>query len=1245
MEQNIFYNNSPLMDLDFLKKLYIQDQKEVYAKIISLNWDEESLEEVSGVVTQGSVNVDGNSAVRRTCSLSMIVKNQDITDENWVLKTKFKLYVGLINNIQPEYPNIIWFPLGLFLINSFNKQKNSNSYTISINGKDKMALLDGTLGGVITASSVDFGVLRFLDTKTNITTMQKLKLKDIIKEVVHEYAREPFHNIVVEDLDTDGLELLEYRGTDPLYLLNLKQENEIYNISLDGKTKVWFEDSPGHYEQITLDSEKIIYDHRISSLMDSTQDITTVYIDKNRKIACSVIKLEYGDTAGYRVTDLVYAGDLIASVGNSITSSVLDKIKQMLGEYEYFYDLYGKFVFRKKATYINTSWTPNEGAYIENNMYEFPYEYSFTNNEIISAFSTNPDIANIKNDFSIWGTRKGVTGADLPVHLRFAINKRPEQYTTFGDITYIADDNVYSVSDDGKTIHCDWRELIYQMSLDYSKYNHEDDDFLAKLAMRNPKHYPTGLTGYELYYTDLNGFWRQLYNPQAVWEPSQTRSLGVIKPEDLIPASSGKIGEEKTNKWADVRAINTMQKIENTNIDEYDIDKIYRKFTIKELEEMSYTSNSFYDIKDAYFRHPLVSNLSYSIKNGNDINIETPSFISITNLRDLSKDGYLTLSYKYSGTGAHRPQFFIEQAKINKNKSNYLAVIKMSIVDASNSNKNKIFYLGLTKGSLEGIQNGSQGQRIYFESIQSNIEFVLLELENNNFKRVEEGKYSLEGLGFGEKVKIIFSSIFENNEEVFILNYVSLKEIKIGLDYNRSIQGEDISNSNRIYANVYDAINVWSDIYDVRADDGNTYKYNMYYKDYNNNFQEVRKDSETRISFDMINLPSGGGVQRTPMTLEDGAAWGRVVLSGPARAEEEWYTIYGINSETGDSVSLGSFLLPKRGPGNRDTIYTATFTYSGIIYVEIQSQNSLGISVTGIKKIKFENKTEFFNYLSINKLDKNNLYYSIVGESSKINNLNYFAKELVKSGNAEFYYLDINNWQDLKVNKEYTLLGDQVLPFNNYLTFTFDNYGAWIGGNCIPILPELRIARYNEVDEFHINYASEFYGWHTNVVENPSQLNFWFDFLDTGGSIDKFATYNIGNRPKAVNDTKVKAIYFKEVPNIIYDKDTSRFTDQEWTGYTKVSVAETLEEMFSSSSQGKSAKDVLDEFLYNNTYAIENVSITSVPIYTLQPNTRIKIEDDKENLNNEYVVSKLTIPLSYNGTMSITANKLAESIL
>jgi hypothetical protein len=88
-----------------------------------------------------------------------------------------------------------------------------------------------------------------------------------------------------------------------------------------------------------------------------------------------------GDTCGYRLTDLVYSGDLIASVGDSVTS-VLDKIVSMLGEFEYFYDLDGRFIFQKKRTFINTSWNNivnnQEEEYVTDAMYSSADSYSFS---------------------------------------------------------------------------------------------------------------------------------------------------------------------------------------------------------------------------------------------------------------------------------------------------------------------------------------------------------------------------------------------------------------------------------------------------------------------------------------------------------------------------------------------------------------------------------------------------------------------------------------------------------------------------------------------------------------------------------------------------------------------------------------------------------------------------------------------------------------------------------------------------
>jgi hypothetical protein len=102
----------------------------------------------------------------------------------------------------------------------------------------------------------------------------------------------------------------------------------------------------------------------------------------------TVAKIEYGAIAGYRLTDLTYAGDLIANPGETLTS-VLDKIKNMLGEFEYFYDVYGRFVFQRKRNYITTAWNPlgeYDEVYAEAGINENSYEYSFTGGNLITSF-------------------------------------------------------------------------------------------------------------------------------------------------------------------------------------------------------------------------------------------------------------------------------------------------------------------------------------------------------------------------------------------------------------------------------------------------------------------------------------------------------------------------------------------------------------------------------------------------------------------------------------------------------------------------------------------------------------------------------------------------------------------------------------------------------------------------------------------------------------------------------------------
>ena len=477
---------NPLLDQEFLKKLYENHEKEIYAKIVALNVHEEPIEEITGKVTGGSINVDGNSAVRRTCSLSMVAYDIQLTDYYWGLKTKFNLSIGLKNIIDSNYPDIIWFPQGVFIITTFNSSQSTNAFNISLSGKDKMCLLNGDISGNIHANSTRFDIIETYDNDGN-RTETKIPIKQIIQEAVHAHAGEPLYNIIINDIDDYGLELLEYRGKDPLYVLFSETDN-----NLPVNIKFGLETLPG------WDKDFIFKDLNTNGGVFLEQPDASEY---NGQL---VGKIEFGQAAGYRLTDLIYPGELLVNAGETITS-VLDKIKNTLGDFEYFYDIDGRFIFQKKKNGINTSWnnlrTGSDGiAYAEAAIYNNLITWNFEGNKMLTSISNTPALNNLKNDFSIWGVRKSINGADIPIHLRYAVDKKPTKYTwSDGSATFTS-------------IDFDYRELIYQMSLDYRKNGHTDN-FISNLMKHNPELCKRGCTGYEQYYIDMEGFWRQLYDP------------------------------------------------------------------------------------------------------------------------------------------------------------------------------------------------------------------------------------------------------------------------------------------------------------------------------------------------------------------------------------------------------------------------------------------------------------------------------------------------------------------------------------------------------------------------------------------------------------------------------------------------------------------------------------------------------------------------------------------------------------
>ena len=149
-------------------------------------------------------------------------------------------------------------------------------------------------------------------------------------------------------------------------------------------------------------------------------------------------------------------------------------------------------------------------------------------------------------------------------------------------------------------------------------------------------------------------------------------------------------------------------------------------------------------------------------------------------------------------------------------------------------------------------------------------------------------------------------------------------------------------------------------------------------------------------------------------------------------------------------------------------------------------------------------------------------------------------------------------------------------------------------------------------------------GWIKGLTKQPESLNFWFDFLEENDELQKYSNQAIGNRPKAINDTQVKAIYFRETPTAIFvESDKWENTSQTRLGYTYLNLPYRMESLFSISGQGKSAKAAIDQLVYQFAQNSENINLTTLPIYYLEPNTRIKISNKDTNLSGEYIVNKI----------------------
>ena len=493
------HNFPYLRDVNFLNSFDKSKLKQQFVKIIVLTFNEMPIAEIQGKVLSGNLSLDGSSAMRRTTNISLVADEyvNDLTDTKHLLSInkKVEILIGFTNTTgeYEDFP-ILWFPQGTFVIITPNISHETNGINISLTLHDKMALLNGECGGTLPASII-FHQVEDIDENGQIYIRQPT-IYQIIQELVNHFGGQQLGKIIISDIDDKIKKVMKWTGSTPLYLYRSLQDGQLRN----------------HF--------------------------STNYSEA-QKGSGTIQEFEYGQDVGYILTDFVYPGELVSNAGDTIVT-ILDKIKNMLGNYEYFYDVDGNFRFQQIKNYLNTSYSTFKINEIQASNYLVDYSggksvYTFTDADVITAFSNSPQYQQIKNDFIIWGKRKTIDGKEVPIRYHLAIDKKPStgnQYKVFfftdpddgitkakKPVEFANRDSFPLKGQVGNYYLAADTAFIYKWAPDVQTYEKTSytietvtaTDYRTELYMAGVASQPFGLDS-NYYYTELKNEWPKLYN-------------------------------------------------------------------------------------------------------------------------------------------------------------------------------------------------------------------------------------------------------------------------------------------------------------------------------------------------------------------------------------------------------------------------------------------------------------------------------------------------------------------------------------------------------------------------------------------------------------------------------------------------------------------------------------------------------------------------------------------------------------
>ena len=1096
-----------LTDSKFLSMLDEMRIKKHYAKITVLSFvDEKPLREIQGIATAGSVTVNGQAALRRTISLTVsgIENENDINNiENIIsINKKVKIEVGLENPFEDYkyYGDIIWFPLGTYVINQATTSTTASSANISISGKDKMCMLDGTCGGTLP-SAVTFHETQHEDDNGDIF-IEQVPIFTIIKECVTHFGKEPEQNVIINDVDMTAKLSTKYVGQNPIW------------FSKDYKSFVISENAP---------EDENFLQH----------------------------KFVYGQDVGYQETDFTYPGELVFSAGDTVTS-VLDKIIESLGNYEYFYDLDGHFIFQQKKNYLNYYYTPitqiNDNYYIKA-FSDSKYYYTFIDAKDALSYYNSPKYENIKNDFIVWGDKTNANGVTKTIQYHLAIDEKPQI------------------------------DLANQYMWNITKGNGDHAYYLFEYEKNNYNQTPEQ-KAIEIIYTE---------NHSEITDSSIETAIKKDITNNILQNYSFYNGDQFILYYKVIFS-DQIRYYKVVLLNREIIDFIYLE-DLTDIIDFTYLAFGVYPKKDE-------DDASDDNSSSDNEPIDRPDR---PNTPDLDP-GFGISDSQHRGTQRDKQNQLDPDFSVDPDGSSKPPNDSDDKKDDTTKIKNKEFYL-VQKRIIDNVDvlgyYNKKGEWIQIFELSEKLNLTNI---NNLINKVKQNYYLkiIKDINFDE-INKEYDFNFINQNNVLLVSSTGLLIYKLNSydskgnkqEYNYSIPDsysaiKDLENKTLISEEEHkELVKVLLEYYKTNKDDlidDITLIYN--YTNINDISSDNSSGSDNKKGSDLL-LP----------------------FLDPVEGKKDQLKVL----KDQEDIIKKIFIL--RDNGNytlNEIIEEITNAYnSNVIDFSILPENSK------IKIITYTPKEPEFDY-------EDNFYFTLIGTPCHEWREELFRQALLNSEN-----------------------GSQKGDYDDELLAKIDNEYLWRKQLFDPQNETWHEEWNNQIDSANSNEGKidTWDGWNPAIYIDPSLITYWLDFIDVDQLVSKYSVNKIGRRTKALTKTNMSLLYKLNVPDIIFFENTGeadliqKIEEYTLEGQSYCALKPGQMKLFSSSGTGSTAFDYIREMLYQ--YLIYNLTVTinCAPRYYLEPNNLIYIDDKKSNIKGEFVITQYTLPLTYNGNMSITTNE------